>query len=172
VDALDCREETHLVEHGDSPPLQQWINLGDHLHSISSCMSDDGWRLVDQQFEQLPPVVTVDWGSMMNTGEYLSWVPVDEILVESLGLTKAYDTFQSYSWLQMFLLAFPDTFVIDSSIRGDRQWQRTWRVGRPRPLDKRVHMAHSSIGVDHQRQTVETLCMMMSILDPRIADIS
>jgi hypothetical protein len=26
VDALDCREETHLVEHGDSSPLQQWID--------------------------------------------------------------------------------------------------------------------------------------------------
>jgi hypothetical protein len=171
-DALDCREETHLVEHGDSSPLQQCIDLGDHLHSISSCMSDDGWRVVDQQFEELPPVVPDDWGSVMTTGEYLPWVPVDEILVESLGLTKAYDTFQSYSRLQMFLLAFPDTFIIDNNIRGDRQWQRTWRVGRPRPPDRRVYIAHNNIGVDHQRQTVETLCMMMSILGHGIADIS
>jgi hypothetical protein len=51
----------------------------------------------------------------MTTGEYLPWVPVDELLVESLGLTKAYDTFQSYSRLQMFLLAFSDTFIIDNS---------------------------------------------------------
>jgi hypothetical protein len=50
------------------------------------------------------------------------WVPVDELLVPSWGLTKAYDTFQSYSRLQMFLLAFPNTFIIDSSIGGDRQW--------------------------------------------------
>jgi hypothetical protein len=98
-DVLDCREETHLVEHGGFPPLQRWIDLGDHLHNISSCMSKDGWRLVDQQFEQLLPVVLDDWGSVMTTCEYLSWVPVDEILVESLGLNKAYDSFRSYSQL-------------------------------------------------------------------------
>jgi hypothetical protein len=67
----------------------------DHLHSINNCMSDDGWRVIDQQFEELPSVVPVDWGSVMTTSEYLPWVPVDEILVQSLGLTKAYDTFQS-----------------------------------------------------------------------------
>ena len=129
---LACREETHLLEHGDVSPLQQHIVLGDHLHSSNNHWGDDVWD------------------SMMITGEYLPWVPVDEILVESLGLTKAYHTFQSYSRLQMFLLAFPDTFIIDSSIRGDRQWQRTWRVGRPRPPNRRVHMAHNNIGVDHQ----------------------
>jgi hypothetical protein len=88
---LACREETHLVEHGDVSPLQQHIVLGDHLHSSSNHRGDD------------------DWDSVMITGEYLPWVPVDELLVESLGLTKAYDTFQSYSQLQMFLLAFSDT---------------------------------------------------------------
>jgi hypothetical protein len=36
-----------------------------------------------------------DWDSLMITGEYVPWVPVDELLVESLGLTKADDTFQS-----------------------------------------------------------------------------
>jgi hypothetical protein len=41
-DALDCREETYVVEHGDSSPLQQYIVLGDHLHSSSNYMSDDG----------------------------------------------------------------------------------------------------------------------------------
>jgi hypothetical protein len=87
------------VEHGDASPLQQRIVLRDRLHSINSFMSHDGWRVVDQQFEELPPVVPVDWASMMTTGEYLPWVPVDELLVESLGLTKAYDTFQSYSQL-------------------------------------------------------------------------
>jgi hypothetical protein len=45
-DALDCREETYLVEHGDSSPLQQYIDLGDHLHSSNSCMSEDGWRVI------------------------------------------------------------------------------------------------------------------------------
>jgi len=32
-------------------------------------------------------------------------------------------------------------------------------------------MAHKSIGVDHQGQTVETVCMMMIILGPGTADI-
>jgi hypothetical protein len=96
-DVLDCREETHLVEHGDASPLQQHIVLRDHLHGINNCMRDEGWRVVDQQLEDLPPIVPDDWGSMMTTDEYLPWVSVDETFVESLGLTKAYDTFQSYS---------------------------------------------------------------------------
>jgi hypothetical protein len=41
MDVLDCREETHLVEHGDVTPLQQHIVLGDHLHSGSSHRGDD-----------------------------------------------------------------------------------------------------------------------------------
>ena len=149
-DSLDCREDTHLVEHGDSSPLQQHIVLRDHLHYISSCMRDEQWRVVDQQLEELPPVVPDDWGSMMTTGEYLPWVSVDEILVESLGLTKEYDTFQSYSQLQMFLLSFPDTFIIDNSMGEYRQWQRTWRV-RPRPPDSSVFTTYNRIGVDHHR---------------------
>jgi hypothetical protein len=51
---LACREETHLVEHGDASPLQQHIVLRDHLHSINSCMRDEGWRVVDHQLEELP----------------------------------------------------------------------------------------------------------------------
>ena len=105
--------------------------------------------MVDQQLGELSPIIPYDWGSVMTTGEYLPWVPVDELLVESLGLTKAYDTFQSYSWLQMFLLAFFDTFIIDNNIRGDRQWQGTWRVGRLRPLDRSLLIAFIRIGVDH-----------------------
>jgi hypothetical protein len=46
-DALDCKEEMYLVENGDSSPLQQYTDLGDHLHHSSSCMSDDGWRMID-----------------------------------------------------------------------------------------------------------------------------
>ena len=42
---LDYREETHLVEHGDSSPLQRHIVLGDHLHSSSNYLSDDGGRV-------------------------------------------------------------------------------------------------------------------------------
>jgi hypothetical protein len=99
---LAYREETHLVEHGDVSPLQQHIVLGDHLHSSSSHRGDD------------------DWDSVMTTGEYLPWISMDELLVESLGLIKTYDTFQSYSRLQMLLLTFLDTFIIDSSMGGDR----------------------------------------------------
>jgi hypothetical protein len=153
MDVLDCGEETHLVEHGDVSPLQQHIVLGDHLHSSSSHRGDD------------------DWDSVMITGEYVPRVLVDEILVESLGLTKAYDTFQSYSQPQMFLLAFPDTFIINSSMRRDRQWRRTWRVGRPRPPDRSAFTTYSRIGVDHHRQIVETLCMMVSIIGQGIVDI-
>ena len=120
--------------------------------------------------EELLPVVLDGWDLMMTTREYLSWIPMDEILVESLELTKACDIFQSYSQLQMFLLAFPDTFIIDNSMRRDRQWQRKWRVVRPRPPDLSAFMAYSRIGVDHHRQTVETLCVMVSIIGQMIAD--
>ena len=81
------------MEHGYASPLQQHIVLRDHLHSSSNYRSDDGWRVIDQHFVELPPVVPNGWGSVMTTCEYLSWVPVDELLVESLGLTKVYDTF-------------------------------------------------------------------------------
>jgi hypothetical protein len=164
-DALDCREEKYLVEHGDSSPLQQCIDLGDHLHNINSCMSDDGWRVVDQQFEELPLVVPDDWGSVMTTSEYLPWVSVDELLVESLRLTKAYDTFQSY-------VSFPNTFIIDNNIGGDRQQQVTERVDRSRPPDMSALIAYNRIGVDHQRHTIETLGMMVSIVVPWITNIS
>jgi hypothetical protein len=97
---------------------------------------------------------------------------VDDLLVESLGFTKAYDTFQSYSRLQIFLLSFPDTFIINNSIGGDRQWQGTWRVDRPGPLDRSVFITYNRIGVDHQRQTVETLGLMVSILGHGATDIS
>jgi hypothetical protein len=56
VDALDCKEEMYLVEHGDSSPLQHYIVLGDRLHNSSSYMSDDGGRVIDQQVAELPMV--------------------------------------------------------------------------------------------------------------------
>jgi hypothetical protein len=70
------------------------------------------------------------------------------------------------------MLAFPDTFIIDSNIGGDRQWQVTWRIGRSSPPDRSVFIAYNRIGVDHQRQTVETLGVMVSILGRGITDIS
>jgi hypothetical protein len=135
-DTLDCGEETYLVEHGDSSPLQQYIGMGDHLHSRNNCMSDDRWRVIDQQFVELQIVVPDGWSLVMSTGDHSPWVPVDELLVKSLGLTKVYDTFQWSIQLQLFLLSFLDTFIIDISIREDRQWHGTWRVGRQRPPDR------------------------------------
>ena len=67
--------------------------------------------------EELLPVVLDGWDSVMTTEEHLSWIPRDELLFESLGLTKACDTSQSYNQLSMFLLGYPDTFIIDNSMR-------------------------------------------------------
>jgi hypothetical protein len=114
---LTCGEETHLGEHADTTLRQKHMDMREHLHHISSCMRDDRWRLVDQQLEELLPVVLDGWDSMMTTGEYLSYILMDELLVESLGLTKACDAFQSYSQLQTCLLSFFDTFIIDRSMR-------------------------------------------------------
>jgi hypothetical protein len=169
---LEEHEEMYLVEHGDSSPLQQYTDLGDHLHCSSNCVSDDGWRMIDPQFVEIPNVVPDGWCSVMSTDDYLPWVSVDKILVKSLGLTKAYDTFQSYSGLQIFMIAFPDTFIIESNIGGARQWQGTWRFGRLRPPDMSVLIAYSRIGVDHQGHTVEALGMMESILGHGTEDIS
>jgi hypothetical protein len=90
---LPYKEETHLGEHANVTPLQQHLVMRDHLHRISSCMGDERWRLVDQQLEELLLVVLDGWDSVMTTGEYLSWIPMDELLVESLGLTKSCDIF-------------------------------------------------------------------------------
>jgi hypothetical protein len=78
----------------------------------------------------------------------------------------------TYCQLQMFLLAFPDTFIVDNNMGGDRQWQRTWRVVRPRPHDRSAFTTYSRIGVDHHRHIVETLCVMVSILGHGITNIS
>jgi hypothetical protein len=112
----------HLGEYADVTHLQQHIVVGDHFHHFSSCMGDERWRLVDQQSEELLPVVLDGWNSVKTTGEDLSWIPMDELLVESFGLTKACDTSQSYSQLQMFLLDCPDMFIIESRKRRDRSW--------------------------------------------------
>jgi hypothetical protein len=67
--------------------------MRDHLHHISSCMGDDRWRLVEQQLEELLQVVLDGWDSVMTTREHLSWIPMDELLVKSWGLTKSCDVF-------------------------------------------------------------------------------
>jgi hypothetical protein len=114
---VPCREETHLGEHADVTPLQQHLVMRDQLHHFSSCLGDGRWRVVYQQLEELLPIVPNDWGLVMTTGEQLSWIPMDELLVESLGLTKACDAFQSSSQLQICLLPFSDTFIIDNNMR-------------------------------------------------------
>jgi hypothetical protein len=55
--------------------------------------------MIEPQFVEIPTVVPDGWCSMMSTNHYLPWVLVDELLVKSLGLTKAYNTFQCYSGL-------------------------------------------------------------------------
>jgi hypothetical protein len=159
------REETHSWEYGDVTPLQQHIVVGDHLHHFSRCMVDERWRLVDQQSEGLFLVVLDGWDSVMTTGEHLSWIPMDELLVKSLGLTKACDTSQCYSQLEMFLLACPDTFIIDNNMRRDRSWLGAWRVSRPRLYDRSTFTTFNRSKVDRVRQTVETWCVMVRIID-------
>jgi hypothetical protein len=161
---LPCMEEIHLGEYAIVTPLQQPIVVRDHLHHFSSCKGDERWRLVEQHLEELLPVVPDDLDLVMTTGEQLLWVLVDAILVESLGLTKTCGIFQSYGQLQIFLLAFPDTFIIGINMRRDRQWLRTWGVARPRSLDMSVFTASSRIEVDRHRKLVETWCMMVTII--------
>jgi hypothetical protein len=60
-------------------------------------MGDERWRLVNRQLEELLSFVLEDWDSVMTTGKYLSWISMDKLLIESLGLTEACDISQSYS---------------------------------------------------------------------------
>jgi hypothetical protein len=167
---LPGREETHLGEHAGATPLQQHMVMRSHLHHFSSCLVDGRWRVVYQQLEELLPIVPDGWDSVMTTGEHLSWILMDELLVESLGLTKACDTSQPYSQLQMFLLACPDTFIIDNSMMRDRPWLRAWRVSRPRLHDRSTYTAYSKSKVDRVRQIVGTWCVMVSIIDQAVAN--
>jgi hypothetical protein len=133
-------------------------------------MGDERYRLVDQQLEELLLVVSDDWGLVMDMGEQLSGVQVDVLLVESLGLTEAGSIFYPSSQLQMSLLLFPDTFIMDNKMRRDRQWQRAWRVRGPRPHDRSTFTASNRIEVDRHRQPAETWCMMVSTIGQMIAD--
>jgi hypothetical protein len=164
------REETYSGEYVDVTPLQQNIVVGDHLHHFSSCMIDERWRLVVQQSEGLLLVILDGWDSMMTIGEHLSWIPMDELLVESLGLTEDCDTFQSYIQLKMFLLACPNTFIMDNNMRRDRPWLGAWRVSRPRLYDRSTFTTYSRSEVDRFRQTLETWCVMVSIIDLLMID--
>jgi hypothetical protein len=144
--------------------------LRPQLHYFSSSLGEGRWRVVYQQLEELLLIVPNDWGLVMTTGEQLSGILMDEIMVESLGLTKACDAFQSYSQLQMFLLAHPDTFITHSSMRRDRSWLREWRVNRPRLHDRSTFTTYSRSAVDCVRQTVETWYVMVSIIDQVMTD--
>jgi hypothetical protein len=62
-------------------------------------MSDDGWRIIDLQLVEVPTIVPYGWCSVMSTKDYLPWVSMDELLVNSFGLNKAYDTFKSCSFI-------------------------------------------------------------------------
>jgi hypothetical protein len=128
-------------------------------------MVDERWRLVDQQSEGLLLVVLDGWDSVMTIREHLSWISMDKLLVKLLGLTKECDTSQSYSQLQMFLLACPDTFIIDNNMRRDRPWLGAWRLSRPRLYDMSTFTAYSRSEVDRVIKTVETRCVMVSIID-------
>jgi hypothetical protein len=70
------------------------------------------------------------------------------------------------------MIDFPDTFIIDNSTGGARQWQGTWRVGRLRSPDRSVLIAYIRIGVDHQGKIVEALDVMENILGHVTEDIS
>jgi hypothetical protein len=70
----------------------------------------------------------------------------------------------------MFLLACLDTFIIENNMRRDRPWMGTWRVSRPRLYNRSTFTAYSRSEVDHVRQTVETWCVMVSIIDQVMTD--
>jgi hypothetical protein len=38
-------------------------------------MNDDGGRVIDQRFVELPTVVLDGWGLVMSTCDYSPWVP-------------------------------------------------------------------------------------------------
>jgi hypothetical protein len=161
---LPCREETHLGEHANANPSRQHMVMRSYLHRFRSCMGDGRWRLVYQQLEELLLVVPDDWSLEMATGEQLSGVQVDVLLVESLGLTEEGGIFQPYSQLQISPLPFPDTFIIDNRMGRDKQWQRAWRVIRSRPPDKSTFTTYSRSEVDRHEQPAEIWCIMVSTI--------
>jgi hypothetical protein len=70
----------------------------------------------------------------------------------------------------MFLLFYPDTFIIDRNMRRDRPWLEAWRVSRLRLYDRSTFLAYSRSKVDRVRQTIDTWCVMVGIIDLVITD--
>ena len=167
---LPFREETQLGEHADATPLQQHMVMRSHLHRLISCMGDGRWRFVYQQLDELLLVVPDGWGFVIATGEKLSGVQVDMLLVESLGLTEEGGIFHPYSHLQRSLLPFPKTSIMDNSMRRGRQWQRAWRVPRPRPPNMSTSTASSKRERDRHRQPVGTWCVRERNMGQVVAD--
>jgi hypothetical protein len=122
-----------------------------HLHRFNNCVGDRRWRLVYQQLEELLLVVLDDWGLVRATGKQSSRVQVDMLLFESLGLTKEGSIFYPYSQLHMSLLPFPDTFMMDTSMRRDRQWQRAWGVPKLRPPGMSIFTTSIQVEMDRHR---------------------
>jgi len=91
-EALECREETYLMEHGGSSPLQKYMDMGDHPLTINNYMSDDGGSVIDHQLVDLPTVVLDGLILVISTCDYSPWVLVDEFLVKPLGLNNANNT--------------------------------------------------------------------------------
>jgi hypothetical protein len=50
-------------------------------------------------------------------------------------------------------------------MRRDRPWLGAWRVSRPRLYDRSTFTAYNRSEVDCVRQTVETWCVMVRIID-------
>ena len=125
------------------------MDLGDHILSRNNHMSDDRGSVIDHQCVESPTIVHDGMRLVWSPEDYSPWMSVDEFLVKPLGLTNAYDTPQSYIQLHLFLLSFPNTFIIGNGIGGDKQWQGTWRVGRQRPPDESDWTIYNRIGVVH-----------------------
>jgi hypothetical protein len=162
-------QETWLVEHGDlsaerSSPLQKQMDLGVYLLSSISHMSDNRGSVIDHQYVDSHTVVHDEMRLVWILGDYSPSMWVDEFLVKPLGLTNGSDTSQSYTQLQVFLLAFPDTFIIYSSTGRDSQLHGTWRFIRQRLPDNGYSIICSRIGEFCPRQSDEVLGVMESIL--------
>jgi hypothetical protein len=50
-------------------PCSSIQSLGYHLHPSNSCVSDDGWRMIDLQLVKVPTIVPDGWCSVMSTCE-------------------------------------------------------------------------------------------------------
>ena len=116
-DALECRAEAYLMEHGASSgerfdPLSQYMDFGDHIISSRS-IGDDGESRLDHQGEQTPLDAHEGMGVAWSPSDYSNSPPVcrDDFLVIPLGLTNVCDTFQSGIQSWRFLLPFLDALI-------------------------------------------------------------